>query len=91
MSNRILEMLRERNAALHKEIPPPKPITLHKTSSSPYFTFMKSFANRQGIPYNIQPEPAIAAPQLPYIQYTSVIPQEQINGSQMLCRRLRMC
>uniref|UniRef100_A0A914Z011 Uncharacterized protein n=1 Tax=Panagrolaimus superbus TaxID=310955 RepID=A0A914Z011_9BILA len=87
MSNRIIEMLRERNAELNKNIPP-KPITLHKTSSTPYFNFMKDFANRQGIQYAIQPI-TLEPPTLPYLQYT--LPLEQINGSQMLCRRLRMC
>uniref|UniRef100_A0AC34GU23 Uncharacterized protein n=1 Tax=Panagrolaimus sp. ES5 TaxID=591445 RepID=A0AC34GU23_9BILA len=77
-------MLRERNAELNKSIPP-KPITLHKTSSTPYFNFMKDFANRQGIQYAIQPI-TLEPPKLPYLQYT--LPLEQTNGSQMLCRRL---
>uniref|UniRef100_A0AC34QJW2 Uncharacterized protein n=1 Tax=Panagrolaimus sp. JU765 TaxID=591449 RepID=A0AC34QJW2_9BILA len=85
-SGRILEMLREKNTILYRN-----PLQTTSKSDDSYFGLMRRLAEKEGISYQLTP---VATPKnkMSYIQYLpSTTKEGNPDGTQTLCRRLRIC
>uniref|UniRef100_A0A914DT56 Uncharacterized protein n=1 Tax=Acrobeloides nanus TaxID=290746 RepID=A0A914DT56_9BILA len=89
MSNRILTMLQNRNAALNSP---------NSKLTSLYFEAMKKLAIDKGIPVKTTQTPIIVLSPMNRAEYARIVydpkkflQKQEKTGSELLCRRLRMC